>query len=187
MVLIKRYSNRKLYDTQSRRYITLAEIGELIRQGQDIQVIDHSSGTDLTEIILLQIIFEQEKKLGSKLPQALLSRLIRTGGNTLNALRSSLHAFLDPNGYMETEIKRRLLFLEQRGQLAMTERQRLEGLLLSPDLAAPLEETHRPTSQPEAEQVASLEDLDLIYAKVEALEKELAAFQQAQKETKTTD
>jgi len=62
MPVIKRYPNRKLYDTQAKQYITLDRIAELIREGTDIQVIDHASGEDITALTLSQVIFEQEKR-----------------------------------------------------------------------------------------------------------------------------
>ncbi|MCB0135660.1 MAG: polyhydroxyalkanoate synthesis regulator DNA-binding domain-containing protein, partial [Caldilineaceae bacterium] len=62
MPVIKRYPNRKLYDTESKRYVTLEHIAQMIQQGEDVIVTDHESGEDLTNLTLSQIIFEQEKK-----------------------------------------------------------------------------------------------------------------------------
>ena len=62
MPVVKRYPNRKLYDTQAKRYVTLNSIAELIRLGEDIQVIDYTTGEDITALTLTQIIFEQEKE-----------------------------------------------------------------------------------------------------------------------------
>jgi len=56
--VIKRYSNRKLYDTQESRYVTLEELEELIRAGKEISVVDVSTGEDLTSVNLAQIILE---------------------------------------------------------------------------------------------------------------------------------
>src|SRR5262245_26407093 len=95
MALIKRYPNRKLYDTAARRYITLEQITELIRQGEDIQVIDHESGEELTNTVLTQIILEQEKKQNGFLPRSLLTGLIRMGGDTLGQVRHSLQEGLE--------------------------------------------------------------------------------------------
>ncbi|MGD8806379.1 MAG: polyhydroxyalkanoate synthesis regulator DNA-binding domain-containing protein, partial [Chloroflexota bacterium] len=61
MILIKRYPNRKLYNTEAKQYVTLEGIAELIRQGQEVQITDHQTGEDLTAVTLTQIIFEQEK------------------------------------------------------------------------------------------------------------------------------
>ena len=59
--VIKRYSNRKLYDTQESRYVTLEEIEEMIRAGKEISVVDAASGEDLTAVNLTQIILENER------------------------------------------------------------------------------------------------------------------------------
>jgi BMFP domain-containing protein YqiC len=60
--LIKKYANRKLYDTQTSRYITLAGISELVREGRDIQVVDRDTGRDLTPLVLSQIVVGEEKR-----------------------------------------------------------------------------------------------------------------------------
>jgi hypothetical protein len=60
--LIKKYANRKLYDTQTSRYVTLAGISELVREGHDIQVVDRDTGRDLTPLILSQIVVGEEKR-----------------------------------------------------------------------------------------------------------------------------
>lgn len=88
MLLIKRYLNRKLYDTQARRYITLDQIASLIRQGVDVQVIDHGSGEDLTAITLAQVIAEQEKKQSGSVPSSVLADLIasKIGSQTYQPL-----------------------------------------------------------------------------------------------------
>ena len=104
MPLIKRYSNRKLYDVDASRYITLDDIAEMVRQGVEIKVVDYASGADLTPLTLTQVIFEQEKKLGGLLPQAILTRLLRAGNSTLQTLRGGMVALLDPLLYVEDEI-----------------------------------------------------------------------------------
>ncbi len=60
--LIKKYANRKLYDTQTSRYITLEGISQLVREGEDIQVVDRDTGRDLTPLILSQIVVGEEKR-----------------------------------------------------------------------------------------------------------------------------
>ena len=62
IITIKRYSNRKLYDTSQSRYITLAELGELIRRGENIEVIDNDTKADLTEMTLAQVLIAQKKQ-----------------------------------------------------------------------------------------------------------------------------
>jgi polyhydroxyalkanoate synthesis repressor PhaR len=90
MPVIKRYPNRKLYDTEAKRYITLDGIAELIRNGAEVQVVDHTTDEDLTAVTLTQIIFEQEKRNSGFLPKSVLTGLVRAGGDTLNTLRRNL-------------------------------------------------------------------------------------------------
>ena len=83
--VIKRYTNRKLYDTVESRYVTLQEIAAMIRSGAEIKVIDNRTREDLTSITLAQIIFEQEKK-SSQTSLSTLLELIRQGGDIAQQL-----------------------------------------------------------------------------------------------------
>jgi polyhydroxyalkanoate synthesis repressor PhaR len=86
-ILIKRYANRKLYNTDTSRYITLKGIGELIEAGEDIRVVDNETGEDITSIALSQILVGSERESRS-VPKTLLSDLIQRGGDALyGALR----------------------------------------------------------------------------------------------------
>ena len=80
--IVKRYSNRKLYDTERSTYVTLDDIAEMIRAGEEVRVIDNKSGEDLTSVTLAQIIFESEKKKNI-LSLSLLRDLIQNGGEQL--------------------------------------------------------------------------------------------------------
>lgn len=84
--VIKRYANRKLYDTQHSRYVTLEQISEMIRDGDDVKIIDNKSKEDLTSITLAQIIFEEEKKQKSFLPLQTMRNIIQTGGESIHQL-----------------------------------------------------------------------------------------------------
>ena len=82
--IIKRYANRKLYDTQHSRYVTLEQIAEMIRHGDDVKIIDNRSKDDLTSVTLAQIIFEEEKKQKSFLPLQTMRNIIETGGESIS-------------------------------------------------------------------------------------------------------
>jgi polyhydroxyalkanoate synthesis repressor PhaR len=86
--VIKRYANRKLYDTQRSRYVTLDQIADIIRAGQDVKIVDNNSKEDLTAITLAQIIFEQEKKQPAFLPLGAMKNIIQSGGASLQELAS---------------------------------------------------------------------------------------------------
>lgn len=133
--LIKRYPNRKLYDTEAKRYITLDSIAELIREGNDVEVRDHETGEDLTGITLSQIIFESEKKDSGYLPSALLTNLIRAGGGTFDYVRRSVHASMGAVRTLEAEIDSRIDGLVKRGELAEDEARTLRDELSSDRLA----------------------------------------------------
>lgn len=76
--IIKRYSNRKLYDTKDSRYVTLLQIAEMVRTGEEVQIIDNNTKEDLTEVTLAQIIYEEQKQKASSrnVPLQTLKELI---------------------------------------------------------------------------------------------------------------
>lgn len=74
--VIKRYSNRKLYDTKDSRYVTLLQIAEMVRGGEEVQIIDNTSKDDLTEVTLAQIIYEEKKANSRAVPLQTLKDLI---------------------------------------------------------------------------------------------------------------
>ena len=93
--VIKRYSNRKLYDTQESRYVTLEEIEEMIRGGKEIQVVDAGSGDDLTSVTLTQIILESERNHRGTLPSAFLHQLIKYGETWQDFVQRSMKTSLE--------------------------------------------------------------------------------------------
>jgi len=93
--VIKRYSNRKLYDTQESRYVTLEELEELIRAGKEISVVDVSTGEDLTSVTLAQIILENERNHRATLPTGFLHQLIKHGETWQDFLQKSLKSSLE--------------------------------------------------------------------------------------------
>ncbi len=82
VILIKKYGNRRLYDTAESRYITLEELATIIQAGSDVRVVDAKSGADLTQATLTQIIIESRDAAGM-LPVPLLTQLIRLGDDAL--------------------------------------------------------------------------------------------------------
>lgn len=74
--VIKRYTNRKLYDTVESRYVTLDEIAEMVKQGVEVKIVDNRTKEDLTSVTLAQIVFEEEKKK-NQMPLSVLREIIR--------------------------------------------------------------------------------------------------------------
>lgn len=105
-VLIKRYANRKLYNTQASRYITLKGIAELIEAGEDVRVIDNETGEDITSVALSQILVDHERS-NTTVSQTLLSGLISRGGDALyEALRRGVGDASEGIGELQNNLRR---------------------------------------------------------------------------------
>ena len=97
-VVVKKYANRRLYNTESSSYVTLEDLANMVRQGRDFIVFDAKSGEDITRSVLTQIIFEEESQGQSLLPIQFLRQLIGFYGNSMQAflpsyLEMSLNSF----------------------------------------------------------------------------------------------
>lgn len=96
--IIRKYGNRRLYDTRTKQYVNLDEIAQIIRAGSDIQVVDAKSGEDLTRDILTQIIVEETRNRNGGLPLEVLKDLVAFSGKARHeglvwTLRSALDAY----------------------------------------------------------------------------------------------
>ena len=83
--IIKRYQNRKLYDTDASCYVTLDEIAEMIQQGEEVTVVDNRNQKDITAATLTQIIFEKQKRSETPVPISTLRHIIQTGDGSFSA------------------------------------------------------------------------------------------------------
>jgi len=99
--LIKKYANRKLYDTHTSHYITLEGIADLVRDGHAIQVVDRDSGQDLTQVILSQIVLSEEKRGPARLMDAGADALHDRGQALLDYVRKTLNVPGDLVGQVE--------------------------------------------------------------------------------------
>ena len=99
--LIKKYANRKLYDTRTSHYITLEGIADLVRDGHTIQVVDRDSGQDLTQVILSQIVLSEEKRGPARLMDAGADALHDRGQALLDYVRKTLNVPGDLVGQVE--------------------------------------------------------------------------------------
>jgi polyhydroxyalkanoate synthesis repressor PhaR len=171
--LIKKYANRKFYDTGSTVYVSLGDIAALVREGEEIQVVEYETGNDITCWVLSQILREQEKR-DSSLPRGLLTALVRRGTDGLNHLRGSFQASLKALQVLEEEISQRVDSMAERGEITLTEAQELREELL----ARALERQQRveESMQGEIEEslqrlgVPSLEDIQGIRGRLEKIE-----------------
>jgi polyhydroxyalkanoate synthesis repressor PhaR len=91
--IIKRYQNRKLYDTQQSCYVTLDDIAKMIRTNEDVMVIDNKTKNDITAATLTQIIFEAEKKASQYAPLFTLREIIQNANGSISSYLAKLGAF----------------------------------------------------------------------------------------------
>jgi polyhydroxyalkanoate synthesis repressor PhaR len=109
--LIKKYPNRRLYDTKTSSYITLADVKQMVLKQEEFQVVDAKSGDDLTRQILLQIILEEESGGVPMFTSDLLSQMIRSYGNAMQGMMGSylernLRAFQDIQKALQEQSQR---------------------------------------------------------------------------------
>jgi hypothetical protein len=113
--LIKKYANRKLYDTRTSRYITLDGIADLVRDGHDIKVIDRDNGHDLTQVTLSQIVLTEEKRGPARIVDAGGEALHDRGQALLDYVRKTLSVPAD----LRNQVERRREDLEGRADEAI--------------------------------------------------------------------
>jgi polyhydroxyalkanoate synthesis repressor PhaR len=121
---IKKYPNRKFYDTEDKRYVSLSRIADLVTDGEEIQVLDNATGEEITSFVLSEILRRQERT-SSVLSPALLTALVRRGAAGWDRLRESLHTSLDAARVLEDELQRHIDTLVGRGEIGLAEAQDL--------------------------------------------------------------
>lgn len=112
--VIKRYANRKLYDTEDSRYVTLEEIASLVKNAQDVRIMDNRTGEDLTEVTLAQILFEEQKKQKTRMSLDMLKSLISTSGETITEFIQK--KVTQPVQSLKEEAERRVEEIRKRGE-----------------------------------------------------------------------
>jgi polyhydroxyalkanoate synthesis repressor PhaR len=154
--VIKRYTNRKLYDTVESRYVTLDEIAAMIKEGVEVRIVDNRTKEDLTSVTLAQIIFEEEKKK-NQMPLSVLREIIRHPGESIS-------------GFIQKEVSPRVASIREEAE------SRLDKLLRRDekrgDEPAPSTEEARPAEDPAqaAAAGASISPAELLKASQRAFE-----------------
>ncbi len=121
--IIKKYSNRKLYDTKEKRYVNLSEVSRLIREGVDLKVMDNKTKEDITSLVLAQIIVEQEKTKKIMLPSIFSPlKLLKKGGEEmLNLSKKMLLAGIGTLSLTKEKANKIADDLIKRGELSQSE------------------------------------------------------------------
>jgi len=152
-VLIRKYPNRRLYNTSTRTYVNLEDLAALIRQGREIQVVDAKTGEDLTRVVLTQIIVEDAREAPTGLPLELLRQLIMSSDRAgrefiMWYLKSAFDAYEKVQGAVESRLK-------DVGTAALSPLQMVKGLFSAADAKAEpaAQAAQAPQAEPELEQL----------------------------------
>lgn len=120
--IIKKYQNRKLYDTQDSCYVTLDGIAKMIREGEEIAVVDNNSKEDVTALILTQVLYEQEKTHQSVLPVSILKNIIKAGSNNLfEFMQRYILGAVDAHMRVQEDLRLHVEKLQKKGELSTEE------------------------------------------------------------------
>lgn len=127
--VVKRYANRKLYDTTTSRYVALDDIAAMVRSGEEVEVTDNESGADLTAVTLAQIILEDERRKKSLLSLPFLRHIVQYGDRIADATNRGIEAL----GEMRERAERRVSEIVSEGphlfdDVLASSRQRIDEL-----------------------------------------------------------
>jgi polyhydroxyalkanoate synthesis repressor PhaR len=174
-VVVKKYANRRLYNTESSSYITLENLGDMVRAGRDFVVYDAKSGDDITRSVLTQIIVEEEGKSGQNLlPTTFLRQLIGFYGGSMQGLvpkylEHAMTSFAEQQEQVRTAMQKTMGNLFPFGNIEEVGRQNIAMMERAFSLFTPFYRGNEPASSADdTPEVAALK------AEVERLRKELA-------------
>lgn len=180
-VVIKKYSNRRLYDTKHKKYVTLDEIGALIREGNEIKVIDTQTGEDISKLILIQVVLESEKNKEDILPASFLHMLIKYGNKIArDFIENSFLMMFQPYLTFQDSLKKNMSLWKGTG-------------LMPPGLEMPFpsegqevmserKNDYEPTVPPEAEEPqASSFELEELRQKIKELDTKIKNLDKTQR------
>jgi polyhydroxyalkanoate synthesis repressor PhaR len=138
-LLLKKYGNRRLYDTAKSSYVTLADVAGIIRNGTDVEVIDADTKQDVTSFILTQIILEQARKKDALLPPELLHLIIRYGGNVLQEFFEKYlqHIIVNYLEFRKAADEQFSTWIDMQNDYSNMARKTLEGLSSLPPFFGP--------------------------------------------------
>jgi polyhydroxyalkanoate synthesis repressor PhaR len=178
-VVIKKYANRRLYNTQTSSYVTLDHLAAMVKEGTEFEVQDARTGEDITRSVLTQIIFEEEAKGQNLLPIKFLRQLIRFYGDSLQAfvpgyLDMSMDSFTKNQGEMRDRIAQAL-----GGGNQMVENLTRQNLQLFENAMAMFSTPFAAGSaRPKSEPTPAASEVDTLKQEMEAMRKQLAELSQ---------
>lgn len=176
MVVIKKYANRRLYNTASSSYITLDDLSQMTREGIDFKVLDAKSGEDITHSILTQIIMEEESNRNEQLlPVSFLRQLIAMYGNSMQTMMPSYLEAMMAN-FSENQAKFQEAFAQNTGEnpLAKLAETNMAMMRAATEAFIPKTAPAKPASeQTEAKAGGAGDELSELRAQMAAMQKKL--------------
>ena len=177
-VVIKKYANRRLYNTATSSYVTLDHLAAMVKEGTEFEVQDARTGDDITRSVLTQIIFEEEAKGQSLLPIKFLRQLIRFYGDSLQTfvpgyLDMSMDGFTKNQGAMRDRIAEAL-----GGGNQMVENMTRENMQLFENAMAMFVPFGKPGAKPAAQPAAQTDEVSDLKEEMEAMRRQLAELSQ---------
>jgi len=189
-VIIKKYANRRLYNTGTSTYVTLEDLAAMVKKGTDFTVYDAKSGEDITRSVLAQIIFEQENKEGQNLlPIAFLRQLIRFYGDSMQMLvprflEASIESFSKEQGKFRDQMSQAFGGVAF-GPMEEQVRRNMEMFERAFAMFAPFARREAPQGaggEPEKEKpAASTEELDELKRQMEEMQKRIDRLGESEK------
>jgi polyhydroxyalkanoate synthesis repressor PhaR len=179
-IVIKKYANRRLYNTESSTYITLETLSEMVREGRDFEVFDAKTGEDITRAVLTQIIVEEESKVGqAMLPTNFLRQLIGLYGNNMQGvvprfLEQAMSQFNRQQSQMRAAMQQTMGNFIPPGMEEIG-RQNMAMMERAMSLFSPFG-PHEEASAAGADDQGAAEEIEALRAEVERLQAELAAL-----------
>lgn len=180
-VVIKKYSNRRLYDTKHKKYVTLDEIGALIREGNEIKVIDTQTGEDISKLILIQVVLESEKNKEDILPASFLHMLIKYGNKIArDFIENSFLMMFQPYLSFQDSLKKNMRFWKDTG--LMTPGLEMPYPPEQRDVTSEGKHDHEPAPPHEGEELqASSLELEALRQKVRELDDKIQELNRSQR------
>jgi len=182
-VIIKKYSNRRLYDTSHKRYITLEEIANLIKEGNEIKVIDSQTDEDITKVILMQVVLESEKNKEDILPTSFLHMLIKYGNKMARDFFDNYFLMMfQPYLSLQEGMKKNLRWWQEIGWLP-------SGPKFPPGMVNPFEAVTEGIKRQnsglekngESEVASTSIDMELLMEKIKELEEKIKSMDKSEK------
>ena len=179
-VVVKKYANRRLYNTETSAYITLDNLAEMIRKGRDFVVYDAKTGEDITRSVLTQIIVEEEGKGQNLLPTQFLRQLIGMYGGSMQGLlpdylEQAMSAFAEQQEQMRASMQRTMTGMFPFGNLEEIGRQNAAMMERAMSMFTPFGRPGAPTAEARSAEAKPGDDISALRAEIDRLKRELAS------------